>query len=97
MTHVKVNVYQVCSNKIPWLKIGTVQLIFVYMYIVKTFKNPNSWNLDIKHLLVSVNQVCSNKSPGVKIGLPRGHYLPYMPIVKTKQKSSFKRPKRARA
>jgi hypothetical protein len=52
-------VYQVCSNKSPWLKLalpgvrkGRSLFFIISVYIMK-------------RLLIGVFQVCSNKSPGV--------------------------------
>jgi hypothetical protein len=49
----------------------------------------------MKYLLVRVYQVGTNKSPWVKIGAAQGGGLvfPYMCILKTFKKSSYKNPK----
>jgi hypothetical protein len=39
MEHLLVSVCQVCSNNIPWVKIGHGVIYFSYMYIIKTLKN----------------------------------------------------------
>jgi hypothetical protein len=69
------DVYQVCSNKSPGVKIGPApgDVDFPYMCIAKTLKIflektriARVKILSMKHLLVSVYKDCSNKSPGVK-------------------------------
>jgi hypothetical protein len=75
MKHVQMDVYQVCSNKSPGVKIGPApgDIDFPDMCIVfEKTGIARVYILSMKHLLVSVNKDCSNKSPGVKTGPAQG-------------------------